>query len=101
MPIDRDGGKVKMRPGPNHLPEDRVSFLGVRVMMMVVAVMVMRGGECRGGKHHQKQGGCKNLFHAKNVARTLGREKCIPDRASKEARGGKRFQYKTAPPMTC
>ena len=87
MPIDREGGKVKLRPGPEHLPEDQVSFLGVRVVMMVATMMVMRSGECRGGKHHQKQGCCKNLFHAKNVARTPRREKCIPNRAPKEARG--------------
>jgi hypothetical protein len=87
MPIDREGGKVKMQPGPGHLPEDRVSFLGVRVVMMVVATMVMRGGECRGGKHHQEQGCCENLLHAKNVARTPRREKCIHGRAPKEARG--------------
>jgi hypothetical protein len=87
MPIDREGGKVKMRPGPGHLPEDRVSFLGVRVVMMVVTTMVMAGGKSRSGEHHQKQGCCKNLLHAKNVARTPRREKCIQARASKEARG--------------
>jgi len=43
--------------------------LGVCVVMMVVAMMVMRGGECRGGKHHQKQGSSEDLFHATNVAR--------------------------------
>jgi hypothetical protein len=96
MPMDREGGKVKMRPGPDHLPEGRVLFLSVRVVMMVATMMVMRGGECRSGKHHQKQGCCDNFLHAKNVARTLGREKCIPDRASKEARGGRQFNYKTA-----
>jgi hypothetical protein len=90
-----------MRPGPGHVREDRVSFLGVRVVMMVATMMVMRSGECRGGKHHQKQGCCKNLFHAKNVARTPRREKCIQARAPKEARGGKQFQTETAPPLTC
>jgi hypothetical protein len=90
-----------MRPGPGHLPEDRVSFLSVRVVVMVVAMMVMRGGECRGGKHHQKQGSCKNLLHAKNVARTPRREKCIQPHAPKEARGGKQFQNETIPPLTC
>ncbi|MGD0630253.1 MAG: hypothetical protein ABR987_12925 [Terracidiphilus sp.] len=43
--------------------------LCVYVVMMVVAMMVMRGGECRGGKHHQKQGSSEDLFHATNVAR--------------------------------
>jgi hypothetical protein len=42
--------------------------LGVCVVMMVVAMMVMRGGECRGGKHHQKQGSSEDPFHATNVA---------------------------------
>jgi hypothetical protein len=58
----------------------------VSVVMMVMAMMVTAGGECRGGKHHQKQGCGKNLFHAKNVARTLRREKPIPRHAPKEAR---------------
>jgi hypothetical protein len=40
------------------------------MVMMVVAMMVTRGGECRGGKHHQKQGCSENLFHAKNVTRS-------------------------------
>jgi hypothetical protein len=48
--------------------------LGVRVVMMVVAMMVTAGGECRGGKHHQKQGCSEKLFHAKNVARPPRRE---------------------------
>jgi hypothetical protein len=61
--------------------------LGVCVVMMVVVVMVMRGGECRGGKHHQKQGSSEHLFHATNVARPLQREKWIQRRASREARG--------------
>jgi hypothetical protein len=87
MPIDREGGKVKMRPGPDHLPEDRVSFLGVRVVMMVVTMMVTRGGECRGGKHHQKQGCGENLFHVKNVAWSPRRGKWIQARASKESPG--------------
>jgi hypothetical protein len=43
-------------------------------MMMVVTMMVTTGGECRGGKHHQKQGCSENLFHAKNVARSPRRE---------------------------
>jgi hypothetical protein len=28
----------------------------VRVVMMVMVTMVMAGGECGSGKHHQKQG---------------------------------------------
>jgi hypothetical protein len=72
-----------------------VSFLGVRVVMMVVTMMVTRGGECRGGKHHQKQGCGENLFHVKNVARTPRREKCIQARASKESPGaGNSFKMK-------
>jgi hypothetical protein len=46
---------------------------GLGVMgMVVVAMMVMmsRGSEHRAGKHHQKQGSDKNLFHGLNVART-------------------------------
>jgi hypothetical protein len=58
-------------------------FLGVCVVMMVVAMMVMRGGECRGGKHHQEQGGSEHLFHATNVARPSWREKWIQGRASR------------------
>jgi hypothetical protein len=38
------------------------------MVMMVVAMMVTRGGECRGGKHHQKQGSSEDPFHATNVA---------------------------------
>jgi hypothetical protein len=55
---------------------------------MVVAMMVTRGGKCRGGKHHQEQGSSENLFHATNVARPPQREKWIQCRASREARGG-------------
>ena len=51
--------------------------LSVCVVMMVVVAMVMRGGECRRGKHHQKQGGSKDLFHATNVARPSQSEKWI------------------------
>jgi hypothetical protein len=64
------------------------------VMMMVVAIMVTAGGECRGGKHHQKQGCSKNLFHAKNVARTPWREKGIPERAPKESRGREQSSFR-------
>jgi hypothetical protein len=62
--------------------------LGVCVcVVMVVVMMVMRGGECRGGKHHQKQGSSEDLFHATNVARRPQREKWIQSCASREARG--------------
>jgi hypothetical protein len=61
--------------------------LSVHVVMMVVAMMVMHGGECRGGKHHQKQGSSEDLFHAPNVARPPRHEKRIQCRASREARG--------------
>jgi hypothetical protein len=49
------------------------AVLDVRMMpmMVVVAVMMFRGSERRAGKHHQEQNGGKNLFHAKNVPRTL------------------------------
>jgi hypothetical protein len=41
------------------------------VMVVVVRAMVMmsHGSEHRAGKHHQKQGSQKNLFHGMNVAR--------------------------------
>jgi hypothetical protein len=42
---------------------------GVGVVMVVMAMVVMRGREHRAGKHQQKQGSCENLFHAKTVAR--------------------------------
>jgi len=71
-----------------------VSFLSVRVVMMVVTMMVTAGGECRGGKHHQKQGCSEKLFHAKNVARLVRHEKRIPDYAPKEARGENPFQFR-------
>src|ERR1700677_5061604 len=61
--------------------------LGVCVVMMVVVVMVMHCGECRGGKHHQKQGSGEHLFHATNVARPPQREKWIQCHASRQARG--------------
>jgi hypothetical protein len=54
---------------------DRGVDLGVRVVMMVVAMMVARGTESRSGKHHQKKGGGEELFHAANVALSLMREK--------------------------
>jgi hypothetical protein len=61
--------------------------LSVYVVMMVVAMMVTHCGECRGGKHHQKQGSGEDLFHATNVARPPRREKWIQCRVSREARG--------------
>jgi hypothetical protein len=65
----------------------------VRVVMMVVAMMVMRCGEYRRGKHHQEQGGKDNLFHAPNVAWTPFSAKWIQCSASREARGcGSKFQ---------
>ena len=60
--------------------------------MMVMAMMVVAGGESRGGKHHQKQGGSENLFHATNVAWTPGAGKCISLPAPREARGCSAFQ---------
>jgi hypothetical protein len=39
------------------------------VVVMVVTVMVVsRGSEHRGCKHHQQQGGSENLLHGKNLA---------------------------------
>jgi hypothetical protein len=61
--------------------------LGVRVVMMVVAMMVTAGGKSRSGKHHQKQGGGKNLFHATNVAWTRQQEKCFQHTVSRELLG--------------
>jgi hypothetical protein len=94
MPIDREDGQIKMRPGPNRFGQNRVSFLSVRVVVMVMTMMVTAGGECRGGKHHQKQGCSEKLFHAKNVARPPPHEKCIPAHAPKEARGENPFQFR-------
>jgi hypothetical protein len=56
------GGGAALGPG---------SVLGVMVMMMVgvMGMMVHRGSERRGGKHHQQQGSGKNLLHGMNVAR--------------------------------
>jgi len=48
--------------------------LGVRVVMMVMAMVVMAGRKYRAGKHQQKQDCCKNLFHATNVARSVRQE---------------------------
>jgi len=62
---------------------DREVILGVRVVMMVMAMMVVRGGESRCGEHHQKQGGGEDLFHAANVARSPARGKSNKGRASK------------------
>jgi hypothetical protein len=62
-------------------------ILGVRVVMVVVVTMVMAGGERWSGKHHQKQGSCKDLFHGTNVARRAGRGKVIHHGASRELRG--------------
>jgi len=66
---------------------DRGVILGVRVVMVVMAMMVVRGGESRSGKHHQKKGGGEELFHATNVARFRLRWKSNPIRASREERG--------------
>jgi hypothetical protein len=44
----------------------------VVVMMVVVTVMMVpRGSEHWGCKHHQQQSGSKNLLHGKNLARRL------------------------------
>jgi hypothetical protein len=37
------------------------------VMMVGMMVAMLRGGEGRAGKHHQKQCRSKNFLHAKNV----------------------------------
>jgi hypothetical protein len=60
----------------------------VRVVMMVMAMVVMAGGKNRSGKHQQEQGGSKNLFHARTVARILCREKFHPEQASSQTTGG-------------
>jgi hypothetical protein len=41
----------------------------VRRARVVVVVMALCG-ECRACEHHQKQCGCKKLFHGLNVARS-------------------------------
>jgi hypothetical protein len=43
--------------------------LGVRVVVMVVAMVMVARGKNRRGKHQQKQGCSKHFFHAKTVAR--------------------------------
>ena len=79
MPAVGDTNYKKMRPGPVRVQLwNRGTGLGVRVVVMVMAMMVVAGGESRGGKNHQKQGSGENLFHAPNVARSPGAWKCIP-----------------------
>ena len=66
--------------------------LVLRVVMVMVhgvaAMMVMAGREHRAGKHQQKQGCCKNLFHATNVARSARREKRVSHSVSRREREG-------------
>ena len=88
MPAVGDTNYKKMRPGPVGVQLwNRGTGLGVRVVVVVMAMMVMRGGESRCGKHHQKQGGGKDLFHAANVALLHACWKCNPGHASREERG--------------
>jgi len=47
------------------------AVLGVRVVVVVVAMMVMHGREHWAGKHHEKDSDCENLFHAPNLARKI------------------------------
>jgi hypothetical protein len=54
---------------------------------MVMAMVAMAGRKYRAGKHQQKQGCCKNLFHAPNVARSARREKRIWRSVSRRERG--------------
>jgi len=70
VPFNHACRNEKVRPAPRSCRTWPGLVLGVCVVMMVVAMMVTRTGECRGGKHHQKQGCSEDLFHATNVART-------------------------------
>ena len=61
--------------------------VGCMVTRMVVMMVMPRGGECRTrGKHHQQQGGGKNLFHGMNVAQAGQLGKGIPYSESREER---------------
>jgi hypothetical protein len=44
-----------------------VTGSGGLVMMMLMVVAMVTGGECRACKHQQEQGSGKNLFHTKNL----------------------------------
>ena len=51
-------------------------------MLVVVITMALRGKR-RAGKHHQHQGGGKNLFHETNVAQEMRRRKGFESPASR------------------
>jgi hypothetical protein len=57
------------------------------LMLGVMGNMVMVGGsKGRAGKHHQQQGGSKNLLHGKNLARRQRRKQGFGLPASKQER---------------
>ena len=61
--------------------------------MVARRVMMALRGERRAGKHHQHQGGGKNLFHGKNVAqehRRRKRNERPEPREEREAAGARR-----------
>jgi hypothetical protein len=64
---------------------DRVVGRVVGRMVVVVIAMALRGKR-RAGKHHQQQGGGKNLFHGKNVAQERRQRKGIELPASRKER---------------
>jgi hypothetical protein len=59
-------------------------------VMVVMAVMMLRGGERRANKHHQKQCSGKNLLHGLNVARKREKEQWKYWSAPREERGEER-----------
>jgi hypothetical protein len=62
-------------------------MVGGMVGRMVVMMIVMAfRGEGRGGKDHQQQNGCENLFHGSNVAQEGLWRKGIQRGASREER---------------
>jgi len=54
-----------------------------RAGMVARMVMMALRGKRRAGKHHQHQGGGKNLFHETNVAQEMRRRKGFESPASR------------------
>jgi hypothetical protein len=80
--------EAKMHPGPLWCNPEPGFVLGVRVVVMVVAMVMVARGKNRRGKHQQKQGCSKHFFHARTVARILRQEKIDPGHASSQTTGG-------------
>jgi hypothetical protein len=64
----------------------------MEMMVMVTVMMLVSGSERRTRKHHQKQNGCKNLFHGPNVTRSGRLRKISKSPASNEERGFTRLR---------